>query len=73
MILFERLKVAKSTDEENAASEKNLIVALAEQNMLENIAKIEEVKVRDLELQIVDFREESLTIKKEKKEIRLVM
>ena len=73
MILFERLKVAKSTDEENAASEKNLIVALAEQNMLENIAKIEEVKDRDLELQIVDFREESLTIKKGKKEIRPVM
>ena len=53
---MERLKVTKSTDEETAALEKNLKLALTEQNRLENIAKIEEVKVRDLELQIVDFR-----------------
>ena len=43
LILLERLKVAKSTDEETAALEKNLKVALTEQNRLENIAKIKEV------------------------------
>ena len=48
LILLERLKVAKSTDEETAALEKNLKLALTEHNRLENIAKIEEVKVRDL-------------------------